>query len=46
MPKAVKRDNFDEAWFASGKPRPDYTKFEHCPVKEAAVRAPHPAPVH
>lgn len=38
MPKALKRDNFDEAWFALGKPRPAYTKFQHCPVEEVAAR--------
>jgi hypothetical protein len=45
MPEALKRDNFDEAWFTAGKPRPAYTKFQHCPVEKVAARA-HQAPVH
>jgi hypothetical protein len=38
MPKALKRDNVDDAWFTTGTPRAAYTKFQHCPVEESAAR--------
>jgi hypothetical protein len=38
MPEALERHNFDQAWFAAGGARPEYTKFQHCPMEEDAAR--------